>query len=332
MTLDFGQRTWDKRQRHPLPPEYKRQIPAGPTFSHVNQVLEQGGLNTICVSGKCPNRGECFSRGSLAFMIAGDICTRHCGFCAVKAGRPEPLDGTEPQRLARAAFELNLRHVVVTAVARDDQPDGGAAHFAACIRELRQQVPDVIIEVLTPDFQGDTRSLDIVLEAGPDIFNHNMETVERLTPKVRSRSEYRRSLEVLRYAKKNFTAPHPPTPSPDRRRRVPPLPSGEGPGRHSDRGGEALKTKSGMMLGLGETCEEILQTLKDLRTVGCDYLTIGQYLQPSTNHLTIQSFVPIEDFNFWEKEAFRLGFERVASGPLVRSSYFADQLHAPTLG
>jgi lipoic acid synthetase len=182
--------------------------------------------------------------------------------------------------------------VVVTAVARDDLADGGASLFAACIYQLRKYLRDAVIEVLTPDFNGDTDSLDIVLAARPDIFNHNLETVERLTPKVRSKATYRRSLEVLRHA-------------------------------------SSLKTKSGIMLGLGETHAEILQALKDLRSVGCSYLTIGQYLQPSAKHLTIQQFVPIEDFRLWKEEALRLGFERVASGPLVRSSYFADELHAP---
>jgi lipoyl synthase len=284
--------------KHPLPAEYKRQIPAGPIFSRVNQVLEDEKLNTICVSGKCPNRGECFSRGSLAFMILGDICTRRCGFCAVKAGVPGEVDREEPERLARAAAELGLRHVVITSVARDDLQDGGASFFAACIQALRRRLPAAIAEVLTPDFNGDTAALDTVLEARPDIYNHNIETVERLTPRVRSRSDYRRTLRVLRYAK-------------DHRRHP------------------AMKTKSGLMLGLGETREEIMQTLKDLRTAGCDYLTIGQYLQPSARHLTIQSFVPIEDFQFWKEAAFKAGFERVASGPLVRSSYFADQLHEP---
>jgi lipoic acid synthetase len=283
--------------KHPLPPEYRRQIPSGPLFGHVNEVLETEKLNTICVSGKCPNRGECFSRGSLAFMILGDTCTRHCGFCAVKAGQPNGIvDETEPERLGRAAAALKLRHVVVTAVARDDLKDGGASIFAESVRQLRRFLPTAIVEVLTSDYNGDQKSIDTVLESGPDIYNHNMETVERLTPKVRSRATYRQSLDVLDYAKRH-------------RRQT------------------TMKTKSGMMLGLGETREEIQQTLEDLRSVACDYLTIGQYLQPSAKHLTIQSFVPMDDFNHWHQEATRLGFERVASGPLVRSSYFADELH-----
>jgi lipoic acid synthetase len=284
--------------RHPLPAEYKRQIPSGPLFSKVTTVVENAGLNTICVSGKCPNRGECFSRGSLAFMVLGDICTRRCGFCAVTTGRPEALDSAEPRRLAEAAAELQLRHVVVTAVARDDLDDGGAAHFAECIRELHRRVPQVVVEVLTSDFNGDRAAIDTVLSAEPEIFNHNIETVERLTPQVRSRARYRRSLDVLSYA--------------------------------SAAGSPAMKTKSGLMLGLGETREEVVAALSDLRKAGTDYLTIGQYLQPSTQHLGIQSFIPIEEFDFWKSEAFRLGFTRVASGPLVRSSYFADQLHEPS--
>ena len=278
----------------PLPKEYKREIPSGPVFNHVNDVLEAEKLNTICVSGKCPNRGECFSRGSLAFMILGDTCTRHCGFCAVKAGNPKGVvDWKEPERLARAAAELKLRHVVVTAVARDDLKDGGAAVFAACIRELRRHLPSGVLEVLTSDFLGDQTAIHTVLEAAPDIFNHNLETVERLTPTVRSKAQYRRSLEVLAYARSTRVA----------------------------------KTKSGLMLGLGETRDEILQALKDLRAAGCDYLTIGQYLQPSAKHLSIHYFVPMDDFRHWKETALSLGFERVASGPLVRSSYFADELH-----
>lgn len=284
--------------RRPLPPEYKRQIPAGPLFQKVTDSILDKMLNTICVSGKCPNRGECFSRGSLAFMILGDICTRHCGFCAVKAGKPGGIvDLDEPKRLAQSVAELKLRHAVITAVARDDLKDGGAAVFAECVREIRQARPETVIEVLTSDFNGDPTAIETVLEACPDIFNHNVETVERLTPTVRSvRARYRQSLELLRFAKAS--------------RRL-----------------GTMKTKSGMMLGLGETRDEIAQTLHDLREVGCDYLTIGQYLQPSSHHLSIQTFVSTEDFRYWGNEARRLGFERVASGPLVRSSYFADQLH-----
>ncbi len=314
------------QMKHPLPAAYRRQIPAGPIFNHVNQVLETENLNTICVSGKCPNRGECFSRGSLAFMILGDTCTRHCGFCAVKAGTPGGIvDWAEAERLGRAAAELKLRHVVVTSVARDDLKDGGASVFAACIKSLRVYLPKGVVEVLTPDFFGDRASLDTVLDARPDIFNHNMETVERLTPKVRHKATYRRSLDVLAYVKSRSLTP---SPLPQQGEGVQPflLPAeGEG-ARRAD---EGYKTKSGIMLGLGETHAEILQTLKDLRAVGCDYLTIGQYLQPSPNHLMVQSFVPPEEFDTWKETALVLGFERVASGPLVRSSYFADALHVP---
>jgi len=306
--------------KHPLPSEYRRDIPAGPLFNQVNDVLALGKLNTICVSGKCPNRGECFSRGSLAFMILGDLCTRHCGFCAVKAGNPGgAVDWNEPERLARAVADLKLRHVVITSVARDDLKDGGASVFAECIRRVRALSPSTIIEVLTPDFWGDRRAIDVVLTAGPDIFNHNIETVERLTPTVRSKATYRRSLEVLRHAKQ-FSLTRPTGTLSQRERE-------ERTGRDAE-GEASFKIKSGLMLGLGETKEEILQTLADLRATDCDYLTIGQYLQPSVKHLAIQSFVPISDFQHWKKEAFLLGFERVASGPLVRSSYFADQLHS----
>jgi len=282
--------------RRPLPSEYRREIPAGPIFYKVNDVLDTGKLNTICVSGRCPNRGECFSRGSLAFMILGDLCTRHCGFCAVKAGNPGGIiDWQEPKRLARAVANLKLRHVVITSVARDDLRDGGASVFEACIQEVRRFSPSTIIEVLIPDFFAERSALDTILNSAPEIFNHNIETVERLTSTVRSKATYRRTLDVLQYA--------------------------------AGRQGPIIK--SGLMLGLGETHEEIFETLKDLRSVGCEYLTIGQYLQPSAKHLAIQSYVPASDFRHWEREAFRLGFMRVASGPLVRSSYFADQLHSP---
>ncbi len=282
-----------KTLRRPLPFEYRRKIPAGPIFARVNRVIEEESLNTICISGKCPNRGECFSRGSLAFMILGDTCTRHCGFCAVKAGNPNGVvDAQEPNRLSRAVALLGLNHVVITAVARDDLKDGGAAIFAKCILEVRRTSPHTVIEVLTSDFGGQMDDVDTVLAASPDIFNHNLETVERLTPTVRSKATYRRSLDVLRHAK-----------------------------------GQNVKTKSGLMLGLGESKEEIQKTLEDLRAAGCIYLTIGQYLQPSIRHLSIQNFVPLEDFRMWKETALGLGFERVASGPLVRSSYFADALH-----
>ena len=310
-----------KTLMHPLPREYRRDIPAGPIFNRVTTILEAEKLNTICVSGKCPNRGECFSRGSLAFMILGDLCTRHCGFCAVKAGNPGGLvDWGEPKRLAQAVSSLKLRHVVITSVARDDLEDGGASVFAACIRAVRAVSPTTIVEVLIPDFFADRAALDTVINAGPEIFNHNIETVERLTPNVRSKATYRRSLEVLRYAKQRLG-------SGLRRNDV----NSRHPRHWCNGGGPVpIKIKSGMMLGLGELKEEILQTLIDLRAAGCDYLTIGQYLQPSARHLAIQSYVPMSDFRHWEQEAFRLGFSRVASGPLVRSSYFADQLHEKT--
>lgn len=290
--------------RHPLPREYRRDIPVGPLFQRVNDVVESEKLHTICVSGKCPNRGECFSRGSLAFMILGDLCTRHCGFCAVRAGNPGGVvDTEEPERLARAIAALRLRHAVITSVARDDLADGGASIFAECIHQVRLRSPETVIEVLVPDFEGLAQSLRTVIEAQPDIFNHNLETVERLTPGVRSKATYRRSLEMLAQAKNVATAAN------DENR---------------------MKTKSGLMLGLGEKPEEVRQALHDLRAVGCDYLTIGQYLQPSARHLSIQWFVPVEQFDQWKREALAIGFERVASGPLVRSSYFADALHAET--
>ncbi len=318
--------------RRSLPPEYQREIPVGPLFHHVNQVVDAGKLNTICVSGKCPNRGECFSRGSLAFMILGDTCTRHCSFCAVKAGNPQGVvDWDEPRRVAHAVQALHLKHVVITAVARDDLEDGGACVFAACIREVRQASPKTIVEVLTSDFEGNTAAIDTVLAARPDIFNHNLETVERLTPKIRSKATYQRSLEVLSYINsQTMKFAHSRL---SRRKTGEAIGEGKNyvpssqPSPNLWFGRRGLITKSGLMLGLGETREEVLQALMDLRSVGCDYLTLGQYLQPSTKHLTIQNFVPLEHFRYWKDKALELGFRSVASGPLVRSSYFADRLY-----
>jgi lipoic acid synthetase len=310
---------------HPLPPEYKRDIPSGAAFYRMNGLLSSSRLNTICVSGKCPNRGECFSRGSLAFMILGDTCTRRCSFCAVKTGNPRgAVDNGEPERLARAAAELKLRHAVVTSVTRDDLPDGGASVFASCIRALHERVPGITVEVLTPDFNGNLTAVDAVLDARPEIYNHNIETVERLSARIRSHADYHRSLTILRYVKESLTRPSATESSADAN-----VPMASATLSPREREGVRLKmkTKSGLMLGLGETSDEIFRTLKDLREAGCDYLTIGQYLRPSKLHLDIKRFVPISEFGRWREEALRLGFERVASGPLVRSSYFADQLH-----
>jgi lipoic acid synthetase len=251
------------------------------------------GCNTVCLSAKCPNIGECFGRRVATFMIGGSICTRSCRFCGVKHGHPDALDPDEPVRVAEAASRLALRFVVITSVARDDLEDGGAAHFAQTVYAVRERLPDAGIEVLIPDFSGSEDALRTVLDARPSILNHNIETVRRLTPKVRSKATYERSLQVLERA-----------------------------GRLID-----IPTKSGMMLGLGETHEEVLETLSDLANVGCRMLTIGQYLQPRAGpQLPVSRYWTPEEFQDLKAAALSMGFAQVASGPLVRSSYMAEQM------
>jgi lipoic acid synthetase len=278
----------------PRLPEWLRlRLPTTASFAHTRALLDELRLHTVCESAKCPNHWECWSRGTATFMIGGDRCTRACRFCAVDTARPLPLEADEPQRVAEATRRLRLRHVVITAVARDDLPDGGAEHFRQTIEAVRALNPDIVIEVLTPDFNGRVEALDRVLAARPHIFNHNLETVRRLTPAVRHRATYERSLAVLAAAKQ--------------------------------RGGPGLYTKSGLMLGLGETAAELEQALRDLRAVGCDLLTLGQYLQPTPRHLPVVEFVPPARFAELAGRARELGFRHVASGPLVRSSYHADE-------
>lgn len=270
----------------------KRRLPTGETFNEVRELIEAGKLHTVCQEAKCPNIWECYSHRTATFLILGERCTRNCRFCSVAPGLPEPLDPDEPGRVAEAVERMGLKYAVVTSVTRDDLPDGGAAHFAATIGEIRRRVPEAEIEVLIPDFQGDRAALETVLRARPDVLNHNIETVPRLYSRVRPRADYRRSLELLRRA--GESAP-------------------------------LIPTKSGLMLGLGERPEEIRQTLQDLREVGCRILTLGQYLQPSPAHLPVESYVPPEDFENWRKTALDLGFSEVASAPFVRSSYHAQK-------
>lgn len=255
--------------------------------------LRARGLHTVCEEARCPNLGECWDAGTATFMILGEVCTRHCGFCSVTAGRPDPVDAEEPAKVADMVALLGLKHVVVTCVARDDLEDGGASHFVRVIREIRSRRADCLVEVLTTDFQGNQEAMEAVCQARPDVFNHNIETIERLTERVRHRATYRGSIEFLRRVK-----------SFDPR----------------------LRTKSGIMLGLGERREEVLQTLKDLRSVGCGLLTIGQYLQPTTKNLPVVEFVEPEVFEDYKRLATDLGFESVASGPFVRSSYHAEEM------
>jgi lipoic acid synthetase len=278
--------------RRRLPEWLKRPIPESGGMYATKALIGELGLETICESGKCPNRSECWTRKTATFMILGEVCTRPCGFCAVPRGKPEAVAIDEPARLAEACERLGLRHVVITSVTRDDLPDGGADHFRRCVLAVRART-GATIEVLTPDFEGDTQAIDSVLSAEPEVFNHNLETVARLQRHVRRKSQYEISLRVLEHAKRS----RPET-----------------------------RTKSGLMLGLGETTEEVFETLADLRSVGCDLLTLGQYLQPSPRHLPVERYLPPAEFDELGRLARRLGFLEVASGPFVRSSYHADEM------
>ena len=278
-----------KRPR--LPEWFRLKLPTASAYFATRNLIDDLNLNTVCESARCPNHWECWSKGTATFMIAGDRCTRACGFCAVDTRKPMALEVDEPDRVAEATRRMKLKHVVITAVARDDLSDGGAAHFNRVIERVREVNPGVLIEVLTPDFQDDDSAIDAVISARPEIFNHNLETVRSLTPKVRSVATYDRSLSVLAKVKK----------------RVP-----------------EIYTKSGLMLGLGETKEELLETMADLRSAGCDLLTLGQYLQPTEKHLKIEEFIHPDQFAAYKRTAEAMGFSYVASGPLVRSSYHAD--------
>ena len=276
-------------------PEWiKVRLPSSPIFFSTKVLISDLRLHTVCESAQCPNRWECWSQGTATFMIAGERCTRACGFCAVQTAKPFALDPDEPARVAEAIRRMKLKHVVITAVARDDLAEGGANHFAETIRAIRGNDAEIVIEVLTPDFNGKEHSFRLVLEARPDIFNHNLETVERLTPVVRSRAKYRLSLDVLRRAK-----------------RLDP----------------GAVTKSGLMLGLGETETELFQAMDDLRESDVQVLTLGQYLRPTPNHLPVVEYIRPEAFEFFKEVAEQKGFEYVASGPLVRSSYHAADYH-----
>lgn len=276
-----------------LPSWLRRPIARTGTFAEVDGVLAELALNTVCRSARCPNRGECFSEGTATFLIMGGVCTRNCRFCAVESAVPAPLDADEPRRVAEAVRRLDLKHVVITTVTRDDVADGGAAHFVATIEAVRAAVPHAAIEVLTSDFGGDERAIDLVAAARPAVFNHNLETVPRLYATVRPEAVYERSLRVL-----------------ERVREAQP----------------ALPTKSGLMLGLGETPDEVVEVMRDLRAKGVEMLTMGQYLRPSAAHLPVVEFVEPEVFASLAREAYALGFSAVASAPFVRSSYHAGDL------
>jgi lipoic acid synthetase len=273
-----------------LPVWLTKKVPSPATVREVEGMMREARLHTVCESARCPNLGECWSKKTATFMILGDVCTRKCGFCAIKTGRPEELDAREPQRVAEIARSMGLKHVVVTSVARDELADEGATQFAETIRALRREIPNAIVEVLTPDFKGKRWCIKIVTDASPDIYNHNIETVERLSPQVRSGAKYRRTLELLQFVKQTDPAIH---------------------------------TKSGIMLGLGETREEVLQTLRDLRQVGVDAVTIGQYLRPTMRHLPVAEYIHPDVFAEYERLGMEMGFLFVASGPFIRSSYNA---------
>ncbi len=270
----------------------RAKAPSGKGVSHIRSILREHKLHSVCEEASCPNLGECFSKGTATFMIMGDICTRRCPFCDVAHGRPNPLDEHEPQKLAHTIALLKLKYVVITSVDRDDLRDGGAAHFVACIQAIRQHCPDTKIEILVPDFRGrmDT-ALTIMSQCPPDVFNHNLESVPSLYKKIRPGSDYHWSLLLL----KKFKQHHP-----------------------------HVATKSGLMLGLGESKEEIIQVLKDMRAHDVNMLTLGQYLQPTIDHLAVERFIPPEEFKEYETIAYDLGFDQAACGPMVRSSYHAD--------
>jgi len=284
-------------ERRKLPAWLHRPLPANKTFSHTEQVLNSLGLQTICNNANCPNRGECWSKGTATVLILGNVCTRHCGFCSVVTGKPALPDPTEPARLAQMAKQMDLKYLVITSVNRDDLPDGGSGHFNNCLKIVRQQCPDIKFEILTPDFRNcQTEALKILRDALPFVFAHNVETVPSLYPVARIGGNYQRSLNLLKMAKETYSP---------------------------------IQTKSSIMLGLGETDEQVEQVLKDLRNVGCDRITIGQYLKPSKNSLDVVEYLTPYKFDWWRQKALQLGFSWVISSPFARSSYFAEQKAPP---
>jgi len=317
-----NERRETRDERRKLPPWLHRPLPAGESYNRTGKVLSSLGLETICNNANCPNRGECWSRGTATVLILGNICTRSCKFCSVKAGKPAPPDPTEPARIAEMAKQMGLKYLVITSVNRDDLPDGGASHFRDCINEVRQQCPDihpvrnsqtdkntarrenisngVKFEILTPDFRNcQTQALKILRDALPFVFAHNVETVPSLYPVARAGGNYQRSLNLLEMAKETF--------------------------RSTQGDSFEIVTKSSIMLGLGETDAEVEQVLIDLRNVGCDRITIGQYLKPSKNSLEVVEYVTPAKFDWWNQKAASLGFRWIMSSPFTRSSYFAER-------
>lgn len=282
-----------ERAKVPLgkrPDWLKVKIPSGENFSNVLNIIKNSRLHTVCEEARCPNIAECWNNCTATFMILGEICTRSCGFCAVKTGLPQMLDKNEPKRVANAVKSLGLRHCVITSVNRDELFDGGASIFSETVRLIRVHSPDCTIEILIPDFKGEEHAFEIIMKNPPDILNHNVETVPRLYDVVRPQAKYRRSLNLIKWFKE-----------------------------------KGLKTKSGLMVGIGETNDEVIDVLKDLYEFGCDIVTIGQYLQPTKEHLPIDRFVTLEEFEYYKKEGYKVGLRTIESAPLVRSSYHADK-------
>lgn len=268
----------------------KVRLPSGQNYKDVLSLMKKSHLNTVCEEAKCPNLAECWNNRTATFMILGDVCTRSCGFCDVKMGLPSKLDLDEPRRITDSVKELGLKHVVITSVNRDELKDGGASIFSECIKQIRERMPETTIEILIPDFKGEENAFEIIMQNPPDILNHNLETVKRLYHAVRPQAEYQRSLDLLKWFKE-----------------------------------KGLKTKSGIMVGIGEKKDEVFQIMKDLRRAGCDIMTIGQYLQPTKNHLPVDRYVTPEEFNLYRDEGIKFGFRAIESAPLVRSSYHADK-------
>ncbi|MFT4801064.1 MAG: lipoic acid synthetase [Flavobacteriaceae bacterium] len=283
--------TTEKKQYTPKPKWLRVKLPTGKKYTDLRGLVDKYSLNTICTSGSCPNMGECWTEGTATFMILGNTCTRSCGFCGVKTGRPETVDWDEPEKVARSIKLMEIKHAVITSVDRDDLKDMGSILWAETVKSIRRMNPNITLETLIPDFQGNTTNIDRILAVQPEVISHNMETVKRLSREVRIQAKYERSLEVLNYLKKQG----------------------------------AKRTKSGIMLGLGETEEEVIQTMKDLSNVKLDIITIGQYLQPSKKHLSVKEFITPEQFKKYETIGLELGFRHVESGALVRSSYKAQK-------
>lgn len=278
--------------RERLPDYLKRPIIDTDTTRNVRRILKHNCLNTVCENARCPNKNECYTKNTATFLIMGNVCTRNCRYCNISCQKPEPLDPLEPQHIAKAVKDLGLKYAVITSVTRDDLPDGGAEHFAQCIYEIRKLTPDVRIEILTPDFKNQKEALDVIIKAHPDVFNHNIETVKALFKTARPQGNYDNSLAVLKYIKENSN----------------------------------IETKSGMMIGLGETIEQIKETMEDLHAINCDILTVGQYIQPSKEHLPVAKYYRPEEYEELKRLATSVGIARHQIGPLVRSSYNAASL------